>query len=153
VNTPGAGFPVVGPGGERLWWVIPEGGLGQLVNNFTFAGDAKNIYTVKESTTRPSGAVGNPFSTQAEAQTRADQLNAGARAKTAALNPIGNPLTGVNAIGDLATRLTKSETWIRVGEFLAGAMLLFIGVKAFFPGTAGAIANGVKKTGKVVPFL
>lgn len=39
---------------------------------------------------------------------------------------IGNPL---NTIGDLIGILTSGETWIRLGEILAGAVLVIIGLK------------------------
>lgn len=111
------------------------------------------VFTVKESVNKPTGAAAGPYSTQAEAQARANQLN-GVAAKTNPLtSPVTNPLTGVNAIGDLAHRLTESSTWIRVGEFVAGGMLLFVGAKAFFPGTVNTITNAAKTAGKAGVFL
>lgn len=143
----------MGPGGEQRWWVIPEGGIGQLINSLTFAGTTKTLYTVKEATTRPSGAVGNSYSTQSEAQAAANRLNSTGRAAAASqdivnTSNIGNPL---NALGDLAHRLTDSSTWVRVGEFLAGAILLYVGAKAFFPNTVGnitGVATGTVKAAK-----
>lgn len=41
-----------------------------------------------------------------------------------------NPLSGVAAIGDFFSRLTNPNTWIRVGEFAAGALILYVGLKA-----------------------
>lgn len=111
------------------------------------------LFTVKESTTRPSGAAAGPYSTQAEAQAKANSLNHTAASANPLTSPATNPLTGVNAIGDLATRLTKSETWVRVGEFLAGGMLLYVGAKAFFPTTVNTITSGAKKAGKAAAFL
>lgn len=43
---------------------------------------------------------------------------------------IGNPLSGLNAIGDFFQRLTQKATWERVAEFAAGALILYIGLKA-----------------------
>lgn len=52
-------------------------------------------------------------------------------------NPLGtNPLTGINAIGDFFSRLEQPATWKRVGEFLAGGILLWIGVNALTRDTA-----------------
>ena len=39
-------------------------------------------------------------------------------------------LTGINAIGDFFTRLSQGNTWLRVGEVLAGGLLLTAGVIA-----------------------
>lgn len=41
-----------------------------------------------------------------------------------------NPLTGISAVGDFFSRLTNPHTWIRVGEFAAGALILYVGLKA-----------------------
>jgi hypothetical protein len=39
---------------------------------------------------------------------------------------IGNPL---NTLGDLIGLLTSGQTWLRLGEILGGALLLFLGLK------------------------
>lgn len=60
-------------------------------------------------------------------------------------NPsVGNPLTGVAAIGDLANRLTQAHTWVRVGEFIAGAIILYVGLSALLRNTAAG--NAVQST-------
>lgn len=41
---------------------------------------------------------------------------------------VGNPLSGVNAIGDFFTRLTEAATWTRVGEVTLGLLLLIVGL-------------------------
>src|SRR5215469_3061835 len=64
---------------------------------------------------------------------------------------IGNPLTGINAIGDFFTRLEDPHTWIRVGEFLAGGLLLYIGLNALTRGqTRDDITRPVKKAANAV---
>lgn len=40
---------------------------------------------------------------------------------------LGNPLSGIQAVGDFFARLTDLNTWIRVGEFVLGALLLIAG--------------------------
>lgn len=40
------------------------------------------------------------------------------------------PISGLAAIGDFFARLTEANTWIRVGEFLAGGIILYVGLKA-----------------------
>lgn len=62
-------------------------------------------------------------------------------------------VTGVTAIGDFFNRLTEENTWIRVGEVLAGLLLLYLGLKASMSNTAGGRAvqsttNTVKKVGR-----
>jgi hypothetical protein len=66
---------------------------------------------------------------------------------------IPNPLTGVNAIGDLAQRLTQKSTWVRVGEFVAGGIMIYVGLKAFFPSVVSAATAPVKKAAKASVFL
>lgn len=63
------------------------------------------------------------------------------------------PLTGLAAIGDFFQRLTQPSTWIRVGEFVGGGLLLYIGGTALVRGTAAGNAakstsSGVLKLGK-----
>lgn len=58
-----------------------------------------------------------------------------------------NPLTGLNAIGDLAQRLTQPHTWVRVGEAIAGGLLLFIALQALTRGTAVGEVTG--KTARI----
>jgi hypothetical protein len=58
-------------------------------------------------------------------------------AGSAAGSAIGN-LTGVNAIGDFFARLTEPNTWVRVGEVLAGVLLVYLGLSASVRGTEAA---------------
>jgi hypothetical protein len=104
----------------------------------------------------------NGFPTKLQAQAGANKYNRnpgkaggvdapGAAPGINAPNPFGtNPLSGIAAIGDLANRLTQPNTWVRVGEFLAGGILLVIGVNAMTKGpvqsaTSGTIRSGAKK--------
>lgn len=62
-------------------------------------------------------------------------------------------LGGVQAIGDFFNRLTQANTWIRVGEALAGLLLLYLGLNAAFKNTSvgNAVQSGtgtVKKAGR-----
>lgn len=87
-----------------------------------------------------AGWVG--FPTQALAKAFANKGVAGT-AKSAA-SSLPNPLTGVNAVGDFFNRLTEGNTWVRVGEVLAGVLLLYLGLNATFRDTAAGSA--VKST-------
>lgn len=55
-------------------------------------------------------------------------------------------LGGINAIGDFFNRLTEANTWLRVGEFVAGALLVYLGLSATMKGTeAQSVTQGVTK--------
>lgn len=62
-------------------------------------------------------------------------------------------LTGLNAIGDFFQRLSQKQTWVRVGEFVAGGILIYVGVKAFFPSVVNSATAPVKKAAKASVFL
>lgn len=56
-------------------------------------------------------------------------------------------LTGLAAIGDFFARLTEASTWIRVGEFVGGGLILYVGLKAVVaPEGANVGARTVKQT-------
>jgi hypothetical protein len=58
-------------------------------------------------------------------------------------------LSGINAVGDFAARLTEPNTWLRVAEVAIGALLLFVAVKAMFPGAVETVTAPVKTAAKV----
>lgn len=134
----GGGFPVVTSQGEQLWWVIPEGFAGQLVQGFSTQGPALHIYTVKQATSKPPGAVAGPFSTQAEAQQQADTLNVGGTATPA--NLAGAAATA--ASGTVLGPLFQANIWIRVLEVVAGLVVLAIGLNALFKGRPLQVVTG-----------
>ena len=56
-------------------------------------------------------------------------------------------LGGVAAIGDFFNRLTQPNTWIRVGEVLAGLVLILVGLNALTKDTAvGRGLQSAKRT-------
>lgn len=55
-----------------------------------------------------------------------------------------NPLTGINAVGDFFQRLTQAATWERAGEAIAGGLLLYVALKAMFPGAVSTVTGPVK---------
>ena len=71
----------------------------------------------------------------------------GLSASTGASPSIPNPLTGVSAIGDLANRLTQANTWVRVGEFIAGMVLVVIALNAITKGPVKSAATSTAKKG------
>jgi hypothetical protein len=89
------------------------------------------------------------FATRAEAVAYRNSIGKG----TIGGLKIGNPLSGVNAIGDFFNRLSEKATWIRVGEVIVGGVILFIGIHALASGTAvsnasKAVAKPAKKASK-----
>lgn len=59
---------------------------------------------------------------------------------------ITNPLGGIAAVGDFFNRLTQPNTWLRVGEFAAGGLLIYLGLSATLKGTeAQTVSQGVTK--------
>jgi hypothetical protein len=76
-------------------------------------------------------------------------------AATGAENALANinPLSYLGNIADFFHRLTEGSTWLRVGEVLAGAMLIYVGIHASLQGSgsgplgkAGRSATGHGKT-------
>jgi len=78
----------------------------------------------------------------------------------AAAQGAGSPLHGIEAVGNFFNTLTQKNTWIRVGEVLAGLILLYVGLNALAQNTAVGNAsqaatqhtkNFVEKAGILVP--
>ncbi len=142
MTTPGGQFPVLGPGGVQKWWVIPQGTVGVIINRVV---GPPALFTVKEAASKPAGTVAGPYTTRAAAQAKADSLNGTAASANPLTSPVSNPL---NVLGDLAHRLTESQTWVRVGEVIAGFILLYVGLKAQFPQAVNTVISPVKNTAK-----
>lgn len=69
-----------------------------------------------------------------------------------AIATITNPLDWLKYPADFFYRLSQGSTWVRIGEFVVGAMLLYVGIKAVMtPGGVSEAAKsgvgGAKKTG------
>lgn len=128
------------------WWVIPEGFLGKLVNALG-PGISLNLYTVKQSATQPPGAVAGPYPTQAQAQAKATALNQ-AGSNVATLPNIGAG-AAQSAVSSVTQGIFTQQTfWSRVGESVAGAILLYVGAKALFPQQINNITQPVKNITK-----
>ena len=54
-----------------------------------------------------------------------------------------NPFAPIKNVADFLKLLTEGQTWVRVGEFAAGAILLIVGFNKAFPVSTRAI-NGAK---------
>jgi hypothetical protein len=55
---------------------------------------------------------------------------------------------GIDAIGSFFNRLTEANTWIRVGEFVIGGIIVYVGLKAMFPSEVSAATGLAKGTAK-----
>jgi hypothetical protein len=139
-------MPSTAPGAGQ-WWVVPEGTIGQLVQDLTSAlnnpltGGGTHIGAivhVVESATTPAGAVAGPYAAESTAQSVADTYNGQVQSNLPAAQLVqsgANAIPGVSDIGDLAHRLTESSTWVRVGEVAVGAIILWAGIRAMTSGT------------------
>lgn len=144
MTTPGAGFPVVGPSGEVLWWVIPEGSSTNLAGSFVVvSGSAAAIHAKYGSVAQ------GPFSTKAEAQAAAaNQPGISGNPGTAIGQGVSSAVSGLNPL----SALFQSQIWLRVVEVIAGLVLLGIGVNAMFKGKPLQVVTGAAGiAGKVVP--
>lgn len=112
------------------WWVV-----NQVTRPGGARGPQQTNYVVVQGDTAPVNKVAGPFATQADADNWRNDANAygnspaSAAAQTAkdAANAAGK-LTGLNAIGDFFSRLTQSNTWLRIGEGVLGIILIAVGI-------------------------
>jgi hypothetical protein len=118
MTTPGSLFPTITPRGEILWWVIPEGLTGQA---FSLVTGRFTKYTTVRATSKPAHAVAGPYTTQAQAQQKANDLTSQA---------IPGPATPQAAVNDvLGGSGVNAGSWLlRIGELLLGLVLLAVGV-------------------------
>lgn len=109
-------------------------------------------------------AANGPYASRAAAEAAANSPGGGFPGANIPGNPgqaIGQAVsgfTGLNAIGDFANRLTQANTWIRVGEFIAGAILVVIALNAMTKGpvrsaTTGTVKSGAKKAGALAAVI
>lgn len=144
----GHDFPVVGPGGEVEWWVV-----NQMTRPGGARGPQQTNYVVVSTTggKRPVNTVAGPFSTRAQAVAWQSSANTAGNSPGSAAGGIAQAAvgaTGLGALGDLAHRLTQPSTWIRVGEVLAGLILIYVGLKSEFPQTVNTVTSTARKAAK-----
>jgi hypothetical protein len=87
--------------------------------------------------------ITGPYNTQSSANA-AKNSKSSAIAKATQAGNFPDPFSGLAAIGDFFARLTKANTWIRVGEVLLGLILLAVGVARVT--NAVPIATKIAKT-------
>ena len=140
------------------WWV--ESNSHGATTKFRVV---QSLTTPMPSAAWPNAAIG-PFSTRASAEatiSTAQKQGGYGLSPTGSSSAVGaglqaggipNPLNGVQAIGDFFSRLTQANTWLRVGEVVAGLMLLYIGLNALSRNTAvgNAVSSATAKTKEAV---
>lgn len=52
-------------------------------------------------------------------------------------------------VADFLSRLDDANTWVRIGEFAIGAILIYVGVRSLFPNQVGAVTGTVKTAAAV----
>ena len=125
--TPGA------PGAYGTWWVVeylttgtlsrlapqPEGTQFRVVQAPTQAAAISKVGGGITAT--------GPFPTQAAAQASGNATKTAVDQATQA-GHIPNPLSGLAAIGDFFSRLTRAATWMRIAEVALGLVLIAVGI-------------------------
>lgn len=92
-----------------------------------------------------------PYATEAEAQAAQNPQASPnpQQAAARALKPVTGALTSVN---DFLSRLTSANLWMRIGEVVAGLILLGIGLNAMLHGQPLKVVTGAAgAVGKLVP--
>lgn len=92
----------------------------------------------------PMGDINNILKDLAEGP-----IGAGANAAANAAGGAGNAISDLGDTTDFLTRLSDKNTWIRVGEFVVGAILIYVGLKAAFPSAVTAVTSVPRKTAEV----
>ena len=88
------------------------------------------------------------YPTRAAAQQQASAQNRNVDPSGQGSN-IPNPLSGLAAIGAFFNKLGEKNTWVRVGEFACGAILVAIGLNSMLKGKPLSIVTGAAgKVGK-----
>ena len=139
---------IAGPGAGYPQWGVAVGSPGQHVTKVTNS-IAKYLM---ESVSFPSKVY---FFTSQQA---ADDWVSGNGGQTfvpgtktplnAANNTLNAATSAAGGTADFLARLSSPNTWVRVGEFVVGALLIGLGLNAILHNPAGKIAKAVPK---VVP--
>ena len=121
------------------YWAVPEGTIGNLVNLFTAGGSYAEWHVVQDSK-KPNAAALGPYDTYNAAEAVAQGFNK---------NPKSPAQNVANAIGlggttGLANKLQEPNLWVRVGEFVIGGMILYLGIKGLSAPAGAVVAAPVK---------
>ena len=122
-----------------MWWVIGFKPLGAVWTFKVFRGTQAQARAQQHLAV--NGTLEGPFPSEAVA--RAAVAKEGQNPNPTK-NLIGNPLHGIEAIGNFFNKLGQAATWKRIAEVLLGAALVIIGIAKLAGGTpAGKAAAGI----------
>jgi hypothetical protein len=79
-----------------------------------------------------------------------DLINPLAPAEASGYNAVGGVSGAASDVNDFLSRLSQPNTWLRVGEFFVGAILIYVGLRSMFPSQIEAVTGPVKTAAKVV---
>jgi hypothetical protein len=146
-------------GGSKTWWVVvPQIDQGKTVSQkehtdlrasypLGSAGD-KAMRARKPYSDPNFGQVvvywKGPFATEAEAKTAQNP-------QQFSPNPLKDPGQSGTNIGDFLSMLTEGNVWLRVGEFVIGGIIIYVGLKAMFPSEVTAATAPIRKAAKIAP--
>jgi hypothetical protein len=126
--------------GKGDYWAVPEGTIGNLVNQFSDAGGSYAQWHVVQDSKRPNKAAIGPFDTYNAAEAVAQNFNKNPK------SPVQNVANAIGLGGatGLANKLQEPNLWVRVAEFMIGSMILYLGIKGLSAPAGQAVAAPVK---------
>jgi hypothetical protein len=122
-----------------MWWVIGFKPLGGVWTFKVIQGSQAQAQAQQHLAV--NGTLEGPFPSKAAAQSAVAKEG---KNPNPVKNLIGNPLHGIEAIGNFFNKLGQAATWKRVAEVILGAALVIIGIAKLAAGTpAGKAAAGI----------
>jgi hypothetical protein len=125
--------------------MVPPGIGSQILHDFEHIGTfdiATATRACGAEATKLRAAGIQEFPTKNAAEGAADQANTQA-------SPALNSGPQLPSLEKFFSTLTQKNTWLRAGEFAFGAILVYVGLKAMFPGAVSAVTSPVKKAAKI----
>jgi hypothetical protein len=146
----------VAPASPSGWFVV----AGELVTAKVGGGtldvehySGADYEAVLKATKFPTPLAWGPYSTEAEADAEKAKLDK-TPPKDVQTVPKSDPSgLGIDTIGDFFHRLTEAATWERVAEAVAGGLLIYVALKAMFPGAVNTVTSAAKNGAKAAAFL
>lgn len=126
------------------WWVV-----NQVSRPGGPRGPQQTNYVIEESPTRPVNTVAGPFATKADAQAWQTGANTAGNSPGSAIGGAADAAanaTGLGSVGDFLSRLSNSNTWVRLGEVVIGLILVAIGLNSMLKGKPLQIVTGAAGT-------
>jgi hypothetical protein len=127
------------------WFMVPPGLASQVLHDIENIGSPDIAIATRAcgaDATKLRAAGYQEYPTKAGAENAANAANAQA-------SPALESGPSLPSLEKFFSTLTQKNTWLRVGEFAFGAILVYVGVKEMFPGAVTAVTSPVKKAAKV----